>query len=397
MAGEAKALVKPFQEAVDFFRQKTNMPSSHWTAVMDEAHARSFAVAGATDKALIQDFRDAIDKGLSEGKGFNEFRGTFHDLVKKYGWKHTGDPGWRARIIYETNMSTAYAAGRYAQMTQPAVLAAFPYWQYHHVNCPHPRLQHLAWDGMVLRADDPFWATCYPPNGWGCHCYVSATNDRGLARMGKDGLDDSPKLQWREYINRTTGIVTKYPVGVDPGFVGNPGRAWLEKKPIPVTPSVRPIGAPPAVLALPGQTAVAPAVLERFMQAPQGAVQVGTMDAKLMQALGTKSPRVLLSADTMKKQLGKRPGNPGHPELNLAAYVALDKLIASPELVFEKGDQKIVVVREAAGIWFAVIKTTKDRKETYLVSYRLTSVKDVLSQLAHAKIIVGEKSDWTRR
>ena len=273
------AIGLPFQEAIDYFRQKTDMPTKHWTAVMDEAHARSFMVAGAADKALVGDFRKAVDKAISQGTGLQDFRKDFDSLVEKYGWSHAGTANWRAKIIYQTNMSTAHAAGRYAQMTDPDVLKAFPYWQYQHMNCPHPRMQHLAWSGMVLRADDPFWATCYPPNGWKCHCVVLTVSERGLARMGKSGPDKSPDLKWQTYIDRTTGVVTKYPAGVDPGFAYNPGKAWKDGAKQPVrAPNVQAVGTVPPVLAQPGKTVVAPDVLQKFLEAPEdGGVQVAEM------------------------------------------------------------------------------------------------------------------------
>ena len=48
-------------------------------------------------------------------------------------------------------------------MTEPDVLEAYPYWRYQHNAAVHPRIQHLDWSGLVLRADDPWWGTHYPP------------------------------------------------------------------------------------------------------------------------------------------------------------------------------------------------------------------------------------------
>ncbi len=398
MPSTASAINLPFDEAVDFFRQKVDMPTKHWTAVMDEAHARSFMVAGAASKSLVADFRQALDKAVSKGTGLQEFRKDFDDIVKRHGWSHTGTANWRAKIIYSTNMSTAFSAGRYAQMTDPDVLAAFPYWLYVHVNCPNPRLQHLAWSGMVLRADDPFWATCYPPNGWGCHCMVVTVSERGLARMGKSGPDPSPKLNWMEYVDRKTGVVTKYPAGVDPGFAYNPGNAWKERAAQPVkAPSVKPVGPPPPVLAPPGRTAVPPDVLQKFIAKPEGSVQVGTLDAKLLKALGGKSPAVLLSEDTMRKQLGLLAEKDGHPDMFVKDYAALDGIITHPELVFTGKDGRICVVREHDLILMAVIKATRDSKETYLVSFRRTTERDLARMLKGAKVLHGDRNEWTRR
>lgn len=235
MPTTAEAVRLPFKEAVDYFRQKASVPSAHWTAVMDEAHARSFAVAGATDKALIGDLRGAVDKAIAEGTGLGAFQKEFDAIVAKHGWVHHGHPQWRARVIYESNMRTAFAAGRYAQATDPDVLAAFPYWEWVHTPVQHPRPQHVAWDGLVLRADDPFWDTHYPPCGYGCMCIVRSLSAGDLRRRGKSGPDASPKIEWREYVNKTTGLVTKVPTGVDPGWAYNPGKVWKMGAKAPVT------------------------------------------------------------------------------------------------------------------------------------------------------------------
>ena len=86
----------------------------------------------------------------------------------------------------------------------------------------NPRHQHLAWDGLVLARDDPWWRTHYPPNGWGCQCKVIGLWPRDLARLGKSQPDQAPEVNW---IDRLIGKYSpggprevSVPEGIDPGF-----------------------------------------------------------------------------------------------------------------------------------------------------------------------------------
>jgi len=135
--------------------------------------------------------------------------------VGRYGWSYNGGQGWRTRVIYDTNLRTAYQAGRYQQMTDPDVLASRPYWQYCHGDSRHPRPEHLAWNGMALDADDPWWSTHYPPNGWGCKCKVVPLSRGDMNRAGKDEADDAPP----DTIDPATGE----PAGIDKGWDYNVG------------------------------------------------------------------------------------------------------------------------------------------------------------------------------
>ena len=234
----------PFQEAIDFFRQKYRVPTAHWTDVWRTAHSHAFMVAGAASDALLADFQHELTKALAEGTTLATFRTAFDQIVEKHGWAYNGTPGWRSQIIYDTNLSTAFSAGRYAQLTEPDTLKVFPYWTYIHSGSRHPRLQHLAWNGLTLRADDAFWASHYPPNGWKCGCRVSPTSGAGLERMGKSGPDSAPPPETRTWTNPRTGALHQVPVGIDPGFDYNPGRAWKQGgRDLPVKgPNWRPAG-----------------------------------------------------------------------------------------------------------------------------------------------------------
>lgn len=164
----AEYMQLPFDEAIEFFRKKINVPTETWKDLWKAMHARAFSVAGAMKTELLEDLREAVDKAISEGTTLVDFRKDFDKTVQRYGWKYKGGKAWRAAVIFNTNLSTAYAVGHYTQMADPDVLKARPFLRYVGSSSANPREEHMQWYNLVLPADDPWWDTHYPPNGWGC-------------------------------------------------------------------------------------------------------------------------------------------------------------------------------------------------------------------------------------
>lgn len=213
-----------FAEAILFFLGKIAIPTAHWTDVWRDGHDTAFMVAGADHAAIVQDFHEAVAKAIVDGTTLAEFRRDFDVIVARYGWDYHGTRGWRSRLIFETNLNSAYQAGRYAQLTDPDFQAVYPYWEYDHSELVEdPRPEHVAWDGLVLRADDPWWQSHYPPNGWGCRCRVRPRSERQLRRQGKRGPDSAPPTKTHEWIDPATGQVHQVPEGIDPGWDYAPG------------------------------------------------------------------------------------------------------------------------------------------------------------------------------
>jgi len=215
----------PFDEAIKFFRQKVSLPTEAWTDIWEGMHSRAFVVAGGMKSELLSDLRAAVDRGISEGTTITGFRKAFDETVKKNGWSYKGSRGWRTATSFNTNVRTAYAAGHYEQMTAPAVLKARPFWRYVGGLSEHPRALHLKWSGTVLRADDAWWHTHYPPNGWGCKCMVVSHSSAELERDGLDVSSSAPEDGHYEHTNKNTGEVISVPNGIDPGWAYNPGKA----------------------------------------------------------------------------------------------------------------------------------------------------------------------------
>jgi len=383
--------VSPSQ-AIKFFRQKTNLTSERFGEVMGEAHARAFTVAGATSEALLNDIRTAVGKALTEGRTLEQFRSDFDLIVKRRGWEHTGTPGWRAQIIYQTNLSTAYSAGEYAQMTTPEALDIHPYWRYVHHACPHPRVEHMAWDGLVLPADDPWWSTHYPPNGWRCHCTVEPVSRRQLARNGWE-VGTAPPLDVRPWRNPATGKTEMVPKGIDPGFAYNPGQAWAEAEraraatrlePRAHIDGVHPEHAPPEQ-----RRAVQREDVSRIL-APgaHGEVEAGALHTVPRQALGTDTDSVRLSSDTLGKQ------RTHHPELTDAEYAEIPQMLADPLASYHAKPNHVGIIgRAGRRLYKIVVKRTRDRKRLYFQSMHSTSMKNARSTLRGAEVIHSDLPD----
>lgn len=214
----------PFNEQLEFFKKKLQLPSERFDNILKSAHDRAFIVAGAANADLLNDLHSAITRAIQDGKGLEAFRKEFKDIVLRHGWTGwTGEgskagQAWRTRVIYQTNMATSYAAGRWKQLTNPKLLADRPYWKYVHADgILHPRPLHVSWHGMVLPHDHPFWRTHFPPNGWGCHCTVVAVTAEEYAKAKAQGRAEPPP-GW-DQVSEKTGA----PVGIDQGWGYAPG------------------------------------------------------------------------------------------------------------------------------------------------------------------------------
>lgn len=226
----------PPKEAVEFFRAKGYATSFDWRDVWQQEHDAAFTVAKMMNVDLLRDVRDAVDKALADGLTLQQFRDAIESRLVQAGWwgkKEAVDPDTgeikvvqlgsarRLETIFRTNLQTAYAAGHWQQIQETK--AGAPFLMYDAVMDNRTRDEHAAWDGLVLPADDPWWQTHYPPNGWNCRCGVIQLSAEQAAEMGYQAGDQSPPSPEREWVNPRTGEVERIPVGIDPGFAYAPG------------------------------------------------------------------------------------------------------------------------------------------------------------------------------
>lgn len=226
----------PPEEAVAYFRAKGYKPAFSWQDVWGEEHAYAFTVAKATRLDILADIRQAVDVAIAEGKTLAQFSKELTPTLQAKGWwgrRPVADPltgetksaqlgsPRRLQIIYDTNVRTAHAVGRWEQIQRSK--EARPFLRYSAVLDSNTRPEHRAWHGLCLPVDDAWWHTHYPPNGWRCRCTVIQLSAEQMERRGWR-VAEAPQIIAQGFKNSRTGEVISVPVGIDPGFEGNVGR-----------------------------------------------------------------------------------------------------------------------------------------------------------------------------
>ncbi len=216
---ELKALFElPPSDAISYLEKKGFKIGWDWHETLDNAHSRAFTVAKVARMDLLQDIRQSLISAMQQGQTLEQWKASITPVLQDKGWwgKKTvinpegreqevqlGSPR-RLRTIYDTNMQSAFAAGRYKAMLASA--EARPYWEWRHITISNPRKQHVALNGRLFRFDDPFWNVAYPPSEWGCKCRVIARSAREVE--GKEilsGEGNESDIYERVGVDRNTG------------------------------------------------------------------------------------------------------------------------------------------------------------------------------------------------
>jgi len=275
------------EAAVRFLESKGYAITWDWHEMLDEARARAFTVAKVTRIDMLQDIRAALGKSLKDGLTLRDFQKSLTPLLQAKGWwgkqiivdsagnaevVQLGSPR-RLKTIYQTNLQSAYMAGRYQAMKASA--DSHPYWQYVSVLDGKTRPSHRAMNGRIFRHDDGLWNTSFPPNGFNCRCRARPMSEFSVAREGRAPESSQGRLMQIEKeagTDKRTGEVRKTTVtgmrvidasgkpvifAPDAGFNFNAGQSWAK----PFTPP--PLSGLPRTF-MPGQVLPGLPAAERF-------------------------------------------------------------------------------------------------------------------------------------
>lgn len=182
--------------AIEYLERKGFAITWNWHDVDAATHARALTVAKAARLDVLQDIRNGLLDNLEKGQTLRDFQRNLRPTLEAKGWwgrqmvaspdggvevAQLGSPR-RLATIYQTNMQSAYMAGRYAAAYEAR--ETHPYWMYIAVMDGVTRPSHAALHGKVFRWDDPIWQHITPPNGYNCRCRFVALTEAEVKRRG---------------------------------------------------------------------------------------------------------------------------------------------------------------------------------------------------------------------
>lgn len=240
--------LKP-KEAIAFLEGKGYQIGFNWYDVWQEAHSKAFTVAGILKQDILIDIHQSLLEAQYSGIPQKEWEKQITKTLYRKGWiggaadllkNESGEllgkrlTPHRLHTIYQTNMRTAERVGEYKAMRE--IVHLRPYWRYITEGDNLVRPAHAQLHNSVYHADDPFWNTFYPPNGWNCRCKVIAVKERDLKRE-KEWVLRETKPEDFDHYTETVGdveyqmIAYRLPNGklfkTDVGFNYNAGQSHL--------------------------------------------------------------------------------------------------------------------------------------------------------------------------
>ncbi|MDR3173010.1 MAG: minor capsid protein [Treponema sp.] len=239
--------------ALAYIKNKKLQPGFSYKDIWNEEHATMFTVAKAMQLDVLNDIKTAVEQALEKGETLESFRKNLRPTLQAKGWwgkKEMVDPltgktvdaqlgsDRRLKTIYDTNLRSAY---QLQQWQSAQASTSHPYLMYRVGNSQRHRKEHLAWNGLVLPKDDPWWNDHFPPKEYNCKCWTMALTEERKQRLEKTGIQVPPAIdgtpgytvpvqtkapppRYTTYYNERRGILEKLPAGVGPGFNWNVGQ-----------------------------------------------------------------------------------------------------------------------------------------------------------------------------
>ncbi|TEB09151.1 phage portal protein family protein [Pelotomaculum propionicicum] len=199
------------EDAVSFFSRLMPVDIENYRKLERQLRDKYFTISAIEGDDMVARVKEEIEKSLEDGTTFENFKKGVNELFAKMGLDQA-DP-WHLENVFRTNIQTAYSAGQYEKLQDPAVADMFPYYRYSAVRDTRTRPAHVAMHGFVAARDDPIWNEWWPPNGYSCRCGVIAINKYKARRENIVPTSERP------------------PFEPDKGFARNPGEAFREVPP----------------------------------------------------------------------------------------------------------------------------------------------------------------------
>lgn len=372
------AIGLPPERAIAHLEAKGAQVTGSWREWLDGQHARAFTVANVAKLDVLQDIQASLVDALKKGQTLQQWKdGLVPQLQSKGWWQREGTTQQlrqagrvdeatgeiakgltprRLQTIFQTNMQSAYMAGRYDEMIEEA--EERPFWQYVAILDGKTRPAHRAMNGKIFRYDDGGWKSFYPPCGYNCRCRVRNFSETEVTRRKLSVSSTDGKLKEVQVPLKGGGSanVTRYtdrslPDGrfqPDAGFSNNPAlTAWQPRlEPIDSALSRRYV-----------ETTVQGPAFGRFIEKRQdGFFPVAALRPQDQERLGVQAPVAYLSGEVVARQAERKSPPPADD------YRRIPEIVDQGE-AYTQGANRVLFLFEGESALRLVLRAGKDGSE----------------------------------
>jgi len=379
----------PPPEASRYLRNKSLRPSFDYRDVEPEEHAVAFTVAKAGQADVLTSIRSAVQKAIDEGQTLAQFKKDLTPQLQEMGWwgkqevvdpltgetrlVQLGSPR-RLRTIYRSNLRSARAAGQWDRIQRTK--DALPYLTYNLGPSERHREAHVARAGTTLPVEHPFWETWYPPNGWGCKCWLRQIT---VEEANSIGVSEDPKVITYDAINPRTGEVRTRVEGIDQGWERNPGAVRLERMEQLLDEKLS--RAPQAVAQATVRDMASSWRVQRMLGGQtEGKVSVGLMAPEIGAAIDNPA-RFVKMAGAYGAKVGQKAA-PVTPEIMARVSDAIARGPAAKEI----GDRAdLLFLVDGPDPWLVSVKNLRELGELWIQTIHRTTPEQWQRKLARSE------------
>lgn len=388
----------PSPEVSAYLREKGLRPGFSHSEVWGQEHAHAFTVAKAVQADVLATLKESLQWAIDHGIPYDTWARELKPELQRKGWwgqvdmahpgtgevkaRELGSPR-RLRVIYDSNIRSARAAGQWERGQRTK--AVLPFYLYQLGPSINHRAEHAAREGMIRPVDDPIWSAWFPPNGWGCKCWVRQITRHEAERRGISEPQTIETVPWRRDRDDGTAEVVNVPVGIDPGWGNNPGlsraRTLMDNLTDRLSSSgeaaARSLmadfwsGSTPEVLAAQKPAWDKGAKDRRFL-AP-----VGVASTAVRAATGARVPVVMVGSDYVAKvtDTGPKGHGSGARPTRPQDFGRVQQIIDEGELVERRDRRSVFVLKADDGWWTLTLNQTLKGELVVLSLYAIDEAR----------------------
>lgn len=195
MTWNTTAEPEKFDEAYDYFANKFPVTEELAEQLGQYAGPRAWTVAGVAQLDIVLDVHRSLLKAIEQGTPLDEWKEAIEEKLTK-AWGKKNSP--RVETIFRNASQQSFNAGRWRQMSDPAIAELRPYAEFDAIDDERTSEFCHEWDDTILLREEFAKRNACPQCHHRCRSQLRAVSEREAQRRGitETPPDTKPDAGW---------------------------------------------------------------------------------------------------------------------------------------------------------------------------------------------------------